>query len=292
MKSFWILVAGLLFACMGAFAKLGSASFSNVELVFFRSLVGVCLVGLYAAGKGTSIRTAHWRPQMFRSVYMMVAVLVYFYALARLPLAVAMTLTNTGPLFVIPLAAFLLNERPHRLQILGVAIGFVGVMILVRPDEHHAELVPMLIGLGAGFFNGMTLVAARQLGLLLEPEWRVVFYLSLVATVLTGGWLFATTSFHTVTAGSIPILLGLGLTGTAAQWAVLRAYKVGRTFLVASLTYSNVVFASLLGVWLWGDVLSPRSWLSFGVIALGGVLASSRKRALPARTLAAETTTS
>jgi len=70
---------------------------------------------------------------------------------------------------------------------------------------------------------------------------------------------------------------------------VTRAYKVGRTFFVASLTYSNVVFASVLAAWLWGEVLPLRSWLSFAVIALGGILASSRARPVPAATKAGAT---
>lgn len=105
MQSLWMIVASLLFACMGVCVKLGSAYFSTGELVFYRGFVGLLLMALLARWQGISYRTPHWRRQLSRGLSGTGSLMCYFFALGALPLATAVTLNYTSPLFVALLLA-------------------------------------------------------------------------------------------------------------------------------------------------------------------------------------------
>lgn len=280
MKSLWMLVAGFSFACMGVFVKMGSAHFSSIELVFYRSLVGLSFIFIFVRVQRLSVRTPFLRLHISRAFFTMLSLVLYFYALAELSVPIAVTLNNTAPLFLIPFVWFALKERPNHLQVLGIFIGFVGILLLVRPNVYSSNVTALVIGLGAGLLHAVSLVGVRRLGTLNEPEWKLVFYLTLFCTLVTGAWL-ATTSLSPVNAANAPILLGIGVTATAGQLALSRAYKTGRTLFVAGLSYTNVVFASILVAVLWGETLPLREWLAFVVISLGGVFASAKQTKVP-----------
>ena len=111
----------------------------------------------------------------------------------------------------------------------------------------------------------------RELGKLGEPEWRVVFYFSLIASVF-GGIGMLLTHVHPITLQSIPLLLGLGVSATLAQLALTRAYTTGKTLVASTLSYSTIVFASLFGIILWGETLPLEGWLGIVLIITSGVL--------------------
>lgn len=100
MQSLWMLAAALCFALMAAFTKLGAADFDTFELVFYRSLFGVVLIGIWAVIKGFSIRTVLFFSHMKRSFLGTLALSIWFFAIANLPLGTAMTLNYTNPLYM------------------------------------------------------------------------------------------------------------------------------------------------------------------------------------------------
>ena len=104
-----------------------------------------------------------------------------------------------------------------------------------------------------------------------EPDWRIVFYFTLISTLGAGAWMLLHV-FHTITFQSLMLLVGLGTTATLAQLAMTRAYRTGNTLVVGSLAYSTVVFASLFSILVWGDVLPMTSWFAILLIVLSGVL--------------------
>ena len=136
------------------------------------------------------------------------------------------------------------------------------------------------MGMASGFFAAIAYINVKQLGNLGETEWLVVFYFTLISTLITGvGLLF--TTLNPITWPGLLLLLGIGVTATLAQLAMTRAYHKGVTLVVTSLGYSTVLFASLWGILLWNELLSPIAWLGMGLIILGGSLSGflSVKRA-------------
>ena len=273
LKSAWMVVAGALFGCMGVFVKLGAEFFSSAELVFYRSLFGLLTIALIVKSRGMSIATPHWKAHLWRGLSGFAALMLFFYAITRLPLATAVTLNYTAPLFLAFLSVLVLKERPRLPLLPAVLLGFVGVVLLLRPSLHQEQLVAGLMGLASGFLAAIAYLNVKQLGQMGEPSLRIVFYFTLICTIGGGIWMGIHT-FHPVSPRNFLLLLGLGATATLAQLAMTRAYREGGTLVVGSLAYSTVVFASLLGILLWQEILPPASWLGIALIVLSGVIAS------------------
>jgi drug/metabolite transporter (DMT)-like permease len=269
--SLWMLVAGFLFGCMGVFVKLGAAHFSYVELVFYRSFFGLVLVYLIMRQQRVSVATQYWRNHLWRSISGSVALALFFYCITVLPLATAVTLNYTAPLFLTLLTMLVFKDKFYLSLTLAIALGFGGVVLLLHPALQRDQLLPGLLGLISGFLAGVAYLNVKQLGVIGEPDTRTVFYFSLTASIGSGVWMLFDTA-HTITPQGFALLLGLGSTATLAQLAMTRAYRVGNTLVVGSLAYSTIVFASLFGMLLWNEVLPLSSWLGMAFIIAGGVL--------------------
>ena len=132
-----MLVAAALFALMGVLVKHASASFSPAELVFYRSAFGlVAIWGVIAVGHRHALAplaTPHVKAHFWRGLSGFAALVLFFFALARLPLATAVTLNYTAPLFLAALSAWWLRERHGRGLVGAVLLGFVGIVLLLRP---------------------------------------------------------------------------------------------------------------------------------------------------------------
>ena len=279
MQSLWMLVASLLFACMGVCVKLAAETHSAVEITFYRSFISLVLMYGLVRLRGVRLATPHWRWQVSRGVVGFSALFAYFYAITLLPLATAVTLNYTSAIF---LAIYLaLAGMRLRSGILGaLVIGLVGVALLLKPTLHAEQLGAGLIGLGSGVLAGMAYFSVRELGARGEPEVRTVFYFSLVSSVCAVLWLLFS-ELHAVDLRSGLLLLGVASFATVAQLAMTRAYTRGKTLLSAALAYSTVIFSSLFGVLFWGEVLDASAWFAIALIILSGIAATHFSRASP-----------
>ncbi len=271
MGSLWMLVAGFLFACMGVFVKLGAASFSHIELVFYRSFIGLLLVYAIAKQQHISLTTRHWRNHLWRGLSGTVALALFFYCISVLPLATAVTLNYTAPLFLTLLTMLVFKDKFNLPLSIAIGLGFCGVVLLLHPTMQHEQLLPGLLGLISGFLAGVAYLNVKQLAILGEPDARTVFYFTLIATLCSGLWML-TDTVHPLTRDNLWLVLALGCTATLAQLAMTRAYRVGKTLVVGSLAYVTIIFASLFGMALWNETLPPISWLGMAFIIAGGVL--------------------
>ena len=279
MQSLWMLVASFLFACMGVCVKYAAVTHSAVEITFYRSFISLILMFGLVRLRGVSLVTPHWRWQISRGAVGFLALFSYFYAITLLPLATAVTLNYTSAIF---LAIYLaLAGMRMRAGILGaLAVGLIGVVLLLKPTLHADQLIGGLIGLGSGVLAGMAYFSVRELGARGEPETRTVFYFSLVSSVCAGIWLIFS-ELHTVDLKSGLLLLGVACFATVAQLAMTRAYTRGRTMMSAALAYSTVIFSSLFGALFWGEVLDASAWLAIGLIILSGIATTHFSRASP-----------
>jgi len=271
MGSLWMLVAGFMFGCMGVFVKLGAVDFSHVELAFYRSFFGLVIVYLLMRQQHIGLATPHWRPHLARSLSGTIALVLFFYCITALPLATAVTLNYTAPLFLTILTMLVFKDKFHLPQTSAIGLGFCGVVLLLQPTLQHDQLSTGILGLTSGFLASVAFLNIRQLGLLGEPSTRTVFYFSLFASLATGILMLLGT-LHPITLSGFMILLGIGSCATVAQLAMTRAYRIGKTLVVGSLTYSTIVFASLFGMVLWHETLSLSSWLGMACIIASGVL--------------------
>jgi drug/metabolite transporter (DMT)-like permease len=268
-----MLVSCLLFAAMGVCVKFGAETFSTGEIVFYRGFVSMLMMIGLARLQGVSLRTPHWRMHVSRSVSGSVALSCYFFAIGILPLATAVTLNYTSPIFVALLLAAVFGERLRPSALMAVLIGFAGVVVLLRPTLSADQWLGALAGLGSGAVASIAYVSVRELGRAGEPEVRTVFWFSLV-TSLFGlvGALHA--GPHAPDAREFFTLLGVGVFGGLAQLAMTRSYRYGRTLVSANLSYATVVFASLFGALFWNEIMPPSSWVAVALIVASAILIS------------------
>jgi drug/metabolite transporter (DMT)-like permease len=274
-----MVAASLLFAAMGVCVKLAAASFSAAELVFYRGFVSVLILGGFVAWRGLPLATPHWRQHFWRGMSGFASLVAYFYAISLIPLATAVTLNYTSPLFLALILVFWAGERVRGTLYIALALGLAGVALLLQPSFEADQWLGGLAALASGAGAGLAYFHVRQLGRLGEPEWRTVFYFSLASALIGLPWLLASQTVHAVSGQGALLVLGVGGFGALAQLAMTRAYKRGSTLFSASLAYSTVIFASLFGVLLWDEVLPLSAWLGIGLIVASGMLASAQSRA-------------
>ena len=269
-----MLVAAFFFAIMGVLVKIASHKFSSAELVFYRSLVGLVFITSYVSINHLSISTQLIKMQMSRSIIGFISMVMFFYAISALPLASAITLNYTSPLAMAAILTITFHERPRKVLIFAIITGFIGVALLLKPSIHYGELVAGGLGLLSGLLAGWVYVQVAQLGRAGEPDWRTVFYFSLVCTLGGGAWMIIH-HFSVLELKDLPILAGLGTCATIAQLAMTRAYRTGNPLVVGSLAYTTVVLASLFGILLWNETLSVDRWLAIILIISSGVISVS-----------------
>jgi drug/metabolite transporter (DMT)-like permease len=266
-----MLAAGFLFGCMGVFVKLGAAHFSSGELVFYRSFFSLLFVSSMLLHKRVPLATPHWRGHLWRGLSGTVAMMLFFYCIAMLPLATAITLNYTSSLFLTMLTLTIFKDKLHLPLGASLALGFIGVVLLLHPTLERNQFLSGLLGLLSGFLAAVAILNVRQLGMQGEPAMRVVFYFNLVATLISAIWMTQGTA-HPLAPSNFPLLLAIGASATFAQLAMTHAYRIGQTLVVSSLSYSTIAFASLFDVALWHDTLPMAGWIGILLIIASGML--------------------
>ncbi len=283
MTSSWMLVAGALFAAMGSFAKSVGNQFSGAELAMYRALFGLVAIGAFVVWRRETLRTRFAWGHFWRGATGTVSLVAYFYAMTQLPLATAITLNYTSPIFLTLLSALALGERPSRRILFAIVLGMAGAALVLRPTFAGDQAVTGLIGLGSGFFAALAYLNVKKLGDAGEPEWRVVFYFSLAGVLGGAATQFVLGPFHAFNARNIWPVLGVGLAATVAQLAMTRAYHSGETLKVGVYAYSTVVFSAFAGWLFFNEVLPPIAWVGVGIVISAGLIAKGRPSAAAKR---------
>ena len=288
MQALWMVLASFLFASMGVCVKLASSNFNAFELVLYRGLVGMVFMALIVQARGSSLRTRFPGMQAWRSLIGVISLIAWFYAIAYLPLATAVTLNYMSSIWV---AAFLIGGallytrgpmQPRQgLLMLTVLTGFGGVVMILRPTLEQNQLFAGLIGLMSGLLAALAYIQVTTLGRVGEPEERTVFYFAL-GSALGGGIGVMFTGLSDWDSQAAVWLLPIGVLASIAQWCMTRAYSQGPTLVAANLQYSGIVFAALYSLLLFGDQIPFLGWLGMLVIVVSGVVATAlRTQALP-----------
>ena len=288
MQASWMILASLFFATMSVCIKFASSHFHTFELVFYRGLIGMVIMASLCRAQGVSVRTPVPLMHVWRSAIGVVSLSAWFYAIAHLPLATAMTLNYMSGVWV---AAFLVGGTlvMGRLQdasrqgpvVITVLTGFAGVVMILRPTIEQNQLFAGVIGLLSGLGAAMAYMQVAALGRMGEPESRTVFYFS-IGTTLVGGTAMLFTGASEWVWPQVLWLLPIGLLAALGQLCMTKAYTRGATMLVANLQYSSIVFAALYGLFLFGDVIPLIGWAGMVLIIASGIAATAlRKRALP-----------
>ncbi|MBC7649404.1 MAG: DMT family transporter [Vitreoscilla sp.] len=293
MQAVWMILSAFIFSTMAVCVKFAAVYFNNAELVFYRGVIGVVFMWFFAEARGTSLATTVLPMHVWRSVVGVVALSAWFYAIAHLPLATAMTLNYMSSVWI---AAFLVGgtlmfaRAGERIQSQGplvaaILASFAGVVMLLRPtiaqNQAFAGLIGLLSGLGAAFAYMQVMVLARM-G---EPEARTVFYFA-VGTAIAGALGMALMGVSPWDWQHALWLLPIGLLASLGQLCMTKAYSMstnhGGTLMAANLQYSGIIFSALYGLALFGDQIPLLGWVGMALIMLSAVTATIlRARSAP-----------
>lgn len=272
MQSLWMLLASVMFAGMGACVKIASdhgASLAHV--VLFRGIPSVLLLFIWTRYTHRSLAPTSWRLHIWRNISGICSMWLGFYAISHLPLSTAISLNYTAPLFI---AGWMLGwggTQRDPIRIAAVALGFLGVLAVLRPSLEHEHLLAAALGLGAGAMSAVAMMQIRQLGRVGEPEWRTVFIFSCFVCLSSVPQL-AIQGVNDISPSAWAALVGIGVLGLVGQLAMTRAFGLGSALLTAALQYTTIIFAALLGMAIWGTVPDIIAWAGMALIISSGLL--------------------
>lgn len=283
----YMLIASFTFAIMGAFAKLSSQSMSSLEVVFFRNVAGVILVG-YGVYK-TPLKQVGGKPWLlfFRGFIGFVAVLAFFYNIAHISLGDAMTYSKTSPIFTAVFAFLFLHEKLSFKAWLAIFIGFIGIVFITEPSNIGFTKYDAL-GIFSGIGAALAYTSVRELKKYYDTR---IIVLSFMITGTLGPILLFIISPY-ITANELDFMLGefvmpqgvvwvyvalMGVFATISQLLMTKAYGETKAGIVGAVSYTNILFSILVGVML-GDSL-PSMTTTFGIvlIVLSGLMVARAK---------------
>jgi len=252
----YALASAALFAATGACIKAAAPTVATPVIVFARNAIALLVLLPWAWRVGRAgLITRRPGAHLWRAGLGLTAMYCFFYALGRLPLAEAMLLNYSSPVFIPVIAWLWIGERPGRWAVPASLIGFAGVAMIVKPGQDAWSEPAALIGALSGLFAAGAFVGIRRMAAT-ESSTLIVFYFSFISSLVSAGpaiALGAPPGQHEVL-----LLIGTGVSAVFGQIMLTRAYTCASAASIAPFSYANVVFGGLVG-WLWWSE-APDAW--------------------------------
>lgn len=260
-----IVFSAFCFALMNTFVRL-AGDVPSIEKSFFRNSVAFLMAAVILLRKKEGFKPTKgcFPALLVRSFCGTVGVLCNFYAVDHLVLADASMLNKMSPFFAIIASIFILKEKLTLPQVGGVAAAFVGSMLIVKPTLTNVDLGPALIGLLGGLGAGVAYSVVRHLSIKGERSAYIVFFFSGFSTLVVVPWILF--NFQPMTGQQLALLLCAGVTAAAGQLGITAAYSYAPAREVSVYDYTQVIFAALLGWFLFGQTPDVFSLVGYVVI--------------------------
>lgn len=263
-----ILLSAFFFALMAATVKF-LTEIPLAEKIFFRNLLGLFVAAIVLVRKRESFLGNNKPLLLLRSGFGLLGVAFYFFAISRLPLADASILNQMSPFFVLILAALFLKEKIKRKQWLAVFLSLLGASLVIKP-QFSFSILPALCGLLSSFFAASAYTTIRQLRHTDSSE-TIVFYFTLFSTITMIPFM-ALGHFVVPDLSQLVGLFFLGLFATIAQFCMTYAYRYAPAGELAIYNYTNIIFAALLGLIIWGEMPDLLSIIGGSMIIIAGLV--------------------
>lgn len=278
------------FAAMAAGIKLAAdRGVSTFELIFYRNLFSMPLVLLWlTVGPGFgAVRTRRPGAHITRAAIGLVSMLLNFQALTMLPLAEATAIGFAAPLFATVLSAIVLREMvgPHRW--IAVGVGFVGVLVVMRPGGSALPVDGVMVAIVAASGVGSVVVTLRQISAT-EPASTTVFWFNVASLISCGlAMPFVAHAHPTAVWG---ILMLMGAMGGLAQILMTSSLRNAPVAVLAPFDYAQLIWATLLGWLLWSKAPSGATLAGGLLIAGSGIYTAYREHRRHRAAIAAAST--
>jgi len=259
------------FLCVAVMSAFGKAA-SNVPtgmVSFFQSFISLLVFLPWTLRHGIrDIRTTRLFTHIVRALAGLLSQVLYFLSVKTMPLVDSVLLVNAAPLFI-PIVALVWMKLPiTRAVVASLAVGFVGVVLVIQPGPDLLSNPSSLIALSAALFSAIALVTVNTLSKTDQPD-TILFYYFLIASIATAP--FAAFGWQNPTPAEWGYLAGIGVMMAAAQLLIILAYQHATASQIAPFNYSVVIFSGIIGWIIWGNVLDWISITGIVLVCAGGI---------------------
>jgi drug/metabolite transporter (DMT)-like permease len=277
----WLLAAVASFATLDTIAKLLAREMPITSAIWFRYMVPTLILGAWlwrTRGIG-AFRSPYPKIQCARGALLVMSTFAFWTALKHLPLVEAATVSFIGPTLLVVMSTLLLREKPDPIHWVALVIGFVGVMIVLRPGFSHPG-IGAVGALGSAFFYCLYQIFTRKIAAESDSFDMLFWSNAIGALILT---CIAPATFVAPVGWSWLLVLGLGLFGGFGHWCMIRAYEKADAPTLAPFMYAQLFFTSIFG-WLVFNNL-PDGYTLLGMLVIIGsglvVLLDLRRKGKP-----------
>lgn len=221
------------------------------------------------------LRTRRPGPHILRAVLNTIAFLFFFTAIARIPLADALALGMTTPIFIALFSGLILDEHPRPIEWLAAALGFVGVVIMVGPEGGISDGFGVFCALAGSFFFAMLMLATRWASDTEHSE-TLVFYTALgvgLITLTVMPWFWNQPDIWDL--GAMLVLGGISALG---HWLMVQAYRFAPAYIVAPFDYTALIWGIVIGFLFWGEIPSGLVLMGSGIVISAGLIIMFKHR--------------
>lgn len=273
----WMTGAIASFTAMAVATRQIAGVHDTFEILAFRSMVGFCIVVSAGAvlGRLGDIRTTRLPSHLLRNVFHFTGQSLWFWSITMIPLAQVFALEFTSPIWVILLSPFVLGERLTARKLLAAACGFVGVLIVARPDFGHVE-PGVMAALAAAFFFASTTLMTKVLtrG---EAILSILFWLTLMQTVFGSLAMLADGAVTLPTVATLPWLCLIGMSGIGAHLSLTSALSLAPASQVVPIDFARLPVIAAIGALVYDEAVPPTLFIGAALIFLGIWITLSRR---------------
>ena len=277
------------FSIADASGKWLTADYPVMQIGWIRSCTGLVIIGLFAlfTGRMQQLKTSKPGGHIFRSFLSSGTIIFIFYGLKYIPIAEYVSLTFAAPFIIALLSPLVLQEKVSRHSWIAIALGFVGIVIVLRPTPGHFHLAH-LASLGVALSIAALSITARMMAKS-ETALALNFYIYPANIFISAYWAINTwvapTTFDWV------IFMMLGITATTALGCFIQSLRYAMPAVVSPIDYARMVWMIIFGYVFWGEVPAPITWLGMATIIASGIYVVSHGKKIPELEMAKETKT-
>jgi drug/metabolite transporter (DMT)-like permease len=272
-----MLAAVVTFSLMDAGLKLLSAHYPPFQVAALRGAASLPLVLAWALATTGLAPLLHvrWSLHLLRGVLGIAMMASFVYALRTLPLSTAYSIFFIAPLLITALSVPLLGERVGPRRWVAIAIGLLGVVVLLRPSGEGMLSLAALAVLLAALMYAVSAITVRWLARTDSTQAMVVWLMALMAL---GAGLIAWPHWVAIRPVDAWLICGVGVAGALGQYTITEAFRLGEASLLAPLEYTALVWGVLLDATLWGVLPDAVTWAGAAIIVSSGIYLLRRER--------------
>ena len=261
----FIVLSALSFTGMNTFVRL-SGDLPTMQKVFFRNFVAMifAFIAMVKAGDSFKPKKGSLKYLLIRSAAGLAGVFGNFYALDKIELSNASMLNKMSPFFALVFSALFIKEKVKPKQAVAIAVAFIGALFIIKPTFGNADLLASLAGFAGGMAAGGAYTCVRWLGIKGENGRLIVLFFSVFSCVLTVPYLIF--DYHYMTAFQWFALLMAGVFAAGGQFSITAAYTHAPSREISVYDYSQIIFAAVVGFFVFGDIPDVWSFVGYFII--------------------------